>query len=413
MQTIVVDPLLVPAPNDGLLGTYEMILRRSCAVPSRAAALVCVAGEVARVVGLRYAWLEVSPPGSGTARITAVTPQDDATWQLVGATLALPPEIVPSPEHPPIVSIQSQWDEQDAEHAALVRFGIECVVRVSFCGGGQERLAAAFVPTGSASEAGAMLSALAPCIACAVGMERGGTSMGPAPNWAGVDAVETVDYVCRALAHDVRNIMSGIIGAIELQRATMDQKNVPIFDVVRRRAVEGVAMVDAMRERMGRLAPEMAEAADLAVVARQVVSLCRPAVETAYPGCAPQLTVDGGSAPVLCNPAELRRAVTALLFNAVRAAGRNGRVSVRTGVDRRHSVVQFEDSGSGLPADHSRRAKEPFYTTAEGGHAGLGLTIADGVARSFGGSVSARMTETGGMTAALMLPTADVRDFPA
>jgi len=365
------------------------------------------------VVGLRYAWLEVSPPGSGTARVTAITPQDDATWQLVGATLALPPEIASSPQHLPVVSIHSQWDEQDAEHAILSGLGIDGVVRVSFCGPGQERLAVAFVPTGSASEAGEMLSSLAPSIACAVAMDRGGISGRPSPNWAGVDPVETVDYACRALAHDVRNIMSGIIGAIELQRATMDQKNVPIFDVVRRRAVEGVAMVDAMRERLGRLAPGMAERADLAAVAGDVVDFCRPAVETAYPGCAPEITVEGESAPVVCNPGELRRAMTALLFNAVSAAGRNGRVLVRTGVDRRHSVAQFEDSGSGLPADHSRRAKEPFYTTAEGGHAGLGLTIADGVARSFGGSVSARMTETGGMTAALMLPTVDVRDFPA
>ncbi len=396
-----------------LLGVQERIIRRAAGCDSRAGALMGIAGELSRLLPIEYCWLEHTGHGGRATIVTVVTPQDDNTWRLLGEAGTADERELPAENGPPVVTIHSEWTPSDAGHETFSALGVAQCVKVSYLyeSGDRGAVVLGFAETVT-PEVADVLQLLAPCIAAAM-RSPSEAPADPAPRHMGaMDTVELVDYVARALAHDVRNIMSGIIGAIELQRASTDAANVPIFDVVRRRAVEGVAMVDAMRERLTRLSAGPQVPVDMAVVAAEVVTSVEATLAATYGADAPHITVEAERAMVQCVPSELRRAAVALLFNAVRAAGPGGSVVVRTWVDRRHSVMQFTDSGTGLPEDHCRRAKEPFYTTEEAGHPGLGLTIADGVARSSGGSVSARIAETGGMTAALMLPAADIGDLP-
>ncbi len=396
-----------------LLGVQERIIRRAAGSDSRAGALMGLAGELSRLLPIRFCWLEHTGRDGRPTIVTVVTPQDDDTWRLLGEAGPADEREMPTEGGPPVVTIHSEWTHADAGHEAISALGLTRCVKVSYLYASGDRGA---VVLGFAEpvtpEVADVLQLLAPSIAAAMRSPSESAADRVPRHMGAVDAVELVDYVARALAHDVRNIMSGIIGAIELQRASTDAANVPIFDVVRRRAVEGVAMVDAMRERLTRLSADPLVPVDMAAVAAEVVTSVEAALAATYGADAPHITLEAERAMVECVPSELRRATVALLFNAVRAAGPGGSVMVRTWVDRRHSVMQFTDSGTGLPEDHCRRAKEPFYTTEEAGHPGLGLTIADGVARSSGGSVSARLAETGGMTAALMLPAADIGALP-
>ncbi len=89
----------------------------------------------------------------------------------------------------------------------------------------------------------------------------------------------------------------------------------------------------------------------------------------------------------------LRRAMEQLLDNALKFTPQGGRVGIRA---RRTPTGDFElcvaDTGPGVPEDASARLFEPFYqvdgspTRAHGG-AGIGLTIARGIARGHGGDV--------------------------
>ncbi|HLV22682.1 MAG TPA: ATP-binding protein, partial [Polyangiaceae bacterium] len=87
------------------------------------------------------------------------------------------------------------------------------------------------------------------------------------------------------------------------------------------------------------------------------------------------------------------RAMEQLLDNALKFTPQGGRVGIRA---RRTPTGDFElcvaDTGPGVPEDASARLFEPFYqvdgspTRAHGG-AGIGLTIARGIARGHGGDV--------------------------
>ena len=113
-----------------------------------------------------------------------------------------------------------------------------------------------------------------------------------------------------------------------------------------------------------------------------------------------------GTAPCLCRPNEIRRAVRNLVENAVRYGG-PVRVSLQTDADSFTAII--DDDGPGIPPDQIERVFEPFVrlessrSSATGG-AGLGLTLARTIVREHGGDVTLENRAGGGLRAKLVLP---------
>jgi signal transduction histidine kinase len=75
-------------------------------------------------------------------------------------------------------------------------------------------------------------------------------------------------------------------------------------------------------------------------------------------------------------PAELNQVWTNLIDNAVSAMDGSGTLTIRTALDRDRLLVEFADTGPGVPADIQDRIFEPFFTTKPVGQGtGLGLDI--------------------------------------
>ena len=73
---------------------------------------------------------------------------------------------------------------------------------------------------------------------------------------------------------------------------------------------------------------------------------------------------------------ELNQVWTALLDNAIDAAGEGGRVGVRTTCERDLVLVEVSDDGPGIPESIRGRIFEPFFTTKDvGSGTGLGLDV--------------------------------------
>ena len=106
--------------------------------------------------------------------------------------------------------------------------------------------------------------------------------------------------------------------------------------------------------------------------------------------------------------ADCQRAVDNLVGNAARH-GRRVRLTVR--LLPRTLVISVEDDGPGIPAQDRMRAMQPFTRLEEarnqdeGGHVGLGLSIAMDVARAHGGGLElGDSADLGGLRAILRLP---------
>jgi signal transduction histidine kinase len=75
-------------------------------------------------------------------------------------------------------------------------------------------------------------------------------------------------------------------------------------------------------------------------------------------------------------PGELNQVWTNLIDNAVSAMAGEGTLTVRTALDGDHLLVEFRDTGPGVPAEIRDRIFDPFFTTKPVGEGtGLGLDI--------------------------------------
>ncbi len=101
-----------------------------------------------------------------------------------------------------------------------------------------------------------------------------------------------------------------------------------------------------------------------------------------------EIDVDGDTAiEVVGNVVRLSQLLSNLIENAVRHSGKGGRVSVLVSRHEGNARVEVRDEGPGFPADPNEMF-EPFRAHGPSGQFGIGLAVAELVAREHGGSVS-------------------------
>jgi signal transduction histidine kinase len=78
-----------------------------------------------------------------------------------------------------------------------------------------------------------------------------------------------------------------------------------------------------------------------------------------------------------------------LVANAADALGDAGAVTVRTRAEGERVVVEVEDDGPGIEAEHLERIFDPFFTTKDVGKGtGLGLSVTYGIVTRHGGTIT-------------------------
>jgi signal transduction histidine kinase len=230
------------------------------------------------------------------------------------------------------------------------------------------------------------------------------------------EALAAVGEFAAVLAHEIRNPLTAI--RIDLQRVeevSHDEARRRVLtdrmlEAVRRldRAVSGVLCV----ARSGRVAPEPLP---LRVPLEAALSTARPAIEAMggelrasfYPPDLPH---------VLGDRAALEQLFLNLLLNAGEALDGSDRKLVDVSVDTSHeepvpgvaaelAEVRIRDTGRGITADQAAQIFEPLYSTKRGG-TGLGLAVADRIARAHGGEIRVESEPGVGTTMEVRIPLA-------
>ena len=97
----------------------------------------------------------------------------------------------------------------------------------------------------------------------------------------------------------------------------------------------------------------------------------------------------GDLPPVDGDPAELREMLTNLIFNAVDAQPKGGKITLRAHLKAGGDTVLLEvaDTGTGMSEEVRRRCLEPFFTTKGDDGTGLGLSAVYGIIQRHGGTI--------------------------
>jgi len=166
-------------------------------------------------------------------------------------------------------------------------------------------------------------------------------------------------------------------------------------------------VADVLSIYCGRYEPEPS-AVDLDRLAAEAVELMEYQFRKA--GASLAYSPGGVQTAIPGDAALLKQALMALLGNAIEAMEHwpgPREVSVSTEAKADGVSIRVADTGPGMGAGERERACEPFFTTRPG-RIGLGLSLADGVARLHGGTLTIGGTP-GGCEVEIRLP---VREAP-
>ncbi len=112
-------------------------------------------------------------------------------------------------------------------------------------------------------------------------------------------------------------------------------------------------------------------------------------------------------------PAQVRECLINIIFNAIWAAGDSGSVDMAGRVENGRCVLTISDDGPGMTSEVRRRAAEPFFTTREDGHQGLGLSVARGIVVAHRGQLTIQTAPGLGARVEVTLPTGPPTDAQA
>jgi two-component system NtrC family sensor kinase len=108
-----------------------------------------------------------------------------------------------------------------------------------------------------------------------------------------------------------------------------------------------------------------------------------------------------------CLPKRIKRVFVNLIVNAVQATGggNQGRIVIRTGLDRDRVWIEIRDNGCGILPENQKHIFTPFFTTKPAGKGrGIGLSLSCDIVHRHGGDISVNSKMGKGSTFRVVLP---------
>ncbi len=213
-------------------------------------------------------------------------------------------------------------------------------------------------------------------------------------------ALARVGQMAAVVAHEVRNPLAGIKGAIQvlMSRRPPADPEVPVMrDVVARIDSLGDLITDLMVFARPR-PPHPATFALRPLLLEAMAMLRRDPANASL-----KVAIDGPEVTLTADAELIGATVLNLLLNAAQAMGGQGRIAIAIAQRDQRCVLEIRDNGPGIPAELREQVFEPFFTTkARGG--GLGLAIARRTAELHGGALTLTCPDTGGTVFTMTMP---------
>ncbi len=219
------------------------------------------------------------------------------------------------------------------------------------------------------------------------------------------DRFAAVGEMASGLAHEIKNPLAGLSGALEL----LAEDVAP--------SAEQSELVSDMRHQVARLAHTMESllsyarppkprlrSTDLNATLERVLFLIRQ--QTRGGAVEVQQQLDPAVPAVQADPSQLEQVFLNICLNACQAMnGAGGALTVRSRAADGRVTVEVEDTGPGIPERLRANIFKPFFTTKREGN-GLGLAISARIVAEHGGHIAYRCPPSGGTVFAVTLQPA-------
>jgi signal transduction histidine kinase/CheY-like chemotaxis protein len=226
--------------------------------------------------------------------------------------------------------------------------------------------------------------------------------------------MDAVGTLAAGLAHDMNNILGGILAYAEVLHAeATDQAVRSDLARIRQEAERGAALTRSLVafSRRGQYRKR-------AILLHSVLDDMMPLVARTLGRNIIVARTDGPPTIIDGDPAQLGQVVLNLCMNASDAMNGNGTLALGTDeievadhaklAPGRYAKLVVRDTGSGMDADTQRRAFEPFFTTKPlGKGTGLGLAMVFGAVEAHGGTIEIESILGKGTAMTILLPATE------
>ena len=204
----------------------------------------------------------------------------------------------------------------------------------------------------------------------------------------------TIGELAAGLAHEIRNPLAGIAGAIEI--ITKDfPKDHPDREVLEDLRQEVRRIEKTLNDLLvyARPKPPQFGRADIKETIVRTLQLARQQTGTRQVDFSIQISP---SLPRFqADSEQLHQVLLNLVLNGIQAIDKEGKITIEAnlrsadGPSQTGSVeIAVTDTGPGIPPEHLERIFRPFYTTKRGG-TGLGLSLCRRIIAAHGGTLTA------------------------
>ena len=234
--------------------------------------------------------------------------------------------------------------------------------------------------------------------------------------------MEIMGTLAGGVAHDLNNILSGLVSYPQLLLLQMSEDNPlrkPLL-TIQKSGEKAAAVVEDLLT-LARRGVAVAEVVDLnEVVIQYLKSPEYEHLKSFHPGVELTPDLETGISNVLASAPHLSKTVMNLIVNATEAMPAGGRIVVSTEnryIDRpvrgyedivagHYVALTVSDTGVGISPEDIQRVFEPFYTKKKMGRSGtgLGMAVVWNTVKDYGGYIDVQSTEGKGCTFTLYFP---------
>ncbi|MCJ7784458.1 MAG: GAF domain-containing protein, partial [Desulfobacterales bacterium] len=209
------------------------------------------------------------------------------------------------------------------------------------------------------------------------------------------EKLRAMGELASGVAHDFNNVLAVVLGNTQLLLHQLEHLGPEEIreglKVIERSSKDGAETIRRIQEFTGVRRDREFISLSLNEIVTEVVNITQPRWrdQTQKKGVQIELTTHLGDIPLIMgNPSEVREVLTNIIFNAVDAMSKGGKLTVTTQPQAEDWVeVRIADTGIGMTEDVKKRVFDPFFTTKGVTNSGLGMSVSYGIVKRHGGEI--------------------------
>ncbi|HEY3103780.1 MAG TPA: ATP-binding protein [Pyrinomonadaceae bacterium] len=231
-----------------------------------------------------------------------------------------------------------------------------------------------------------------------------------------IEKMSALGELASGVAHDFNNTLAGILGRAELMLRKVEDPEIHRgLEIIVKSAQDGAGTVKRIQDFARQRRDHDFEPVAVDQLLIDVNEITRPRWKDRAQANNIHINLNlqiDTNALIMGDPSELREVLVNMVFNAVDAMPKGGRLTLAAREEDGAVEIAVSDTGTGMTPEIRSRVFDPFFTTKGKAGMGLGLAVCYGIVQRHEGTVEIESELGQGTTFRIRLPITHVKPKP-